>query len=218
MKIKEWIKNHKALWALVLPLYLASFFAVERVVTEESAWTSTILPIDDFIPFFEWAIFAYMLWFPLLVVTGLYLLFTNGKAFRRYMLFMAIGFMASVVICLVFPNGTGLDFRPDLETLGRSNIATFLCSAIYSADTCTNVIPSIHVVGAIMVLGGFYDSNLSGKKWLAALEWILNVLVIVSTVLVKQHAFIDVVAGLVLGIVDYIIVYVIVKRKDKQKE
>ena len=45
---------------------------------------------------------------------------------------------------------------------------------------------------------------------------LLGAVIIASTLLVKQHAFIDMVAGLLVGAIGYVIVYVIIgKKRDR---
>ena len=215
-----WKKYRNYFTVLYLPAYLAAFFLVEHIVTDDVPFLSTILPVDSLIPFNEWAIVPYMLWFPLMVIVGLYLLFTDDKALARYMRFLALGFFSTIIFCLLVPNGTAPDFRPDLGALGRVNIATKMCGAIYAADTYTNVLPSIHVVGSFMSLFGFLDSKIRKNKTLLVLISILAVLIIASTVLVKQHALIDIIVGIVWSLADGAVIYLpglLKKRKGKRE-
>ena len=215
-----WKKYRNYFTLLYLPAYLAAFFMVEHIVTDDVPFLSTVLPVDSYIPFCEWAIVPYMLWFPLMVIVGLYLLFTDDKALARYMRYLALGFFSTILFCLLVPNGTAPDFRPDLETLGRVNIATKMCGAIYGADTYTNVLPSIHVVGSFMSLFGFLDSKIKKNKTLLVLISILVALIVGSTVLVKQHALIDIVVGLLWSFAVWAVIYLppLLKKKKAQKE
>ncbi len=213
-------KYRNYLTILYLPVYLAAFFGAEALVTEETAYLSTVLPVDAYIPFFEWAILPYLAWFPFMVVVGLYLAFTDDKALARYMRYLAVGFFSTILFCILVPNGTAADFRPDLTALGRDNLAVHLCAAIYSADTCTNVLPSIHVVGSFMAAFGFFDSKLKKNRPLAVAVCVLAVLICASTVLVKQHALIDILVGIVWSLAAGAIIYlpgIIKKNKESGK-
>ena len=55
------------------------------------------------------------------------------------------------------------------------------------------------------------------KKWTwRVFSLIYGILIIASTLFVKQHAFIDVLAGLFLGTIGYVVVYVIIgRRRDR---
>lgn len=207
----KYIKEHKyLLWLIYVPIYIIGFFGMEKIVTNDTPFFSTVLPIDSCVPFFEWAVLPYMLWYPFMAAVGLYILFTDRRAFSRYMCFMTIGFSFSIIFCLLFPNGTAADFRPDIAELGRENIATWILeNFIWANDTYTNVIPSIHVVGSFMAMFGFFDSNLAKNKWLSVITCVLTLLITASTVFTKQHSILDVLAGLLFSIILYFLVYVL---------
>ena len=77
---------------------------------------------------------------------------------------------------------------------------------IYAADTNTNVFPSMHVVGTLAAVIGIFDSRSAslGAKWGVAA---LGVLINASTVLVKQHSVLDILAGIALYALVYLAVY-----------
>lgn len=202
----RWLKTHRyAYWALTLIFILSMYFLPERLVVTE--YTPTQIPLDDFIPFWPGFVVFYVLWFPMLGLTGLWLLFKDGDAFKRYMWFLTIAYGLSAVFFLLFPNGQ--DLRP---ALGPSGVFEMLLSRLYAADTNTNVLPSLHVVGAIAVTAGLYDTPTTRGSWVRPVAAVLSALVAVSTVLVKQHAILDLFAGLALGAALYILVYVVIKR------
>ena len=197
---------------------MVSFFLVEKAVGNESAFWSVLLPVDRLIPFWEWAVIPYIMWYPFMIAMAFYLYFTDARAFKRYMLYFIIGFFSTVAFCAVVPNGTAADFRPDTDALGRSNVATWLLNNfIWKNDTYTNVLPSLHVVGTIMVVFGFFDSKLKKNKALGALVLLLAAAIIASTVFVKQHAILDVIVGAVYIAVLYVLIYVIIKRRADKK-
>lgn len=219
--MKKFLSEHKHfLWFLYVPIYLIGFFGIEKIITNEHAFWSTVLPIDTYIPFWEWAVFAYSLWYPFMLFMAIYLAATDKRAFSRYMCYMAIGFTTSLVFCLVVPNGTSADFRPAIDELGRSNVATWLLeNVIWKNDTYTNVMPSIHIVGTFMVVFGFHDSKLNKNGYVAAAVYFIAVLITASTVLTKQHTVLDVIGGTVYSILLYVIVYVFCRKiADKKYE
>lgn len=165
---------------------------------------ATQLPIDAAIPFCEWFVIPYCLWYPLLVAVGLYLLFRDQPAFRRYMAFLALTFFISELIWLLIPNGQ--DLRP--AVMPRENILTALIAGLYRIDTNTNVFPSVHVVGSIGAALAAWDCpSLRCHKTLCHLTGILAVLICVSTVFIKQHAVLDVLGGLALSLLVAVPVY-----------
>lgn len=187
----RWDDLRYLLW---LPLYLAIYLIMEHL---SFSWHSTALPIDTVIPFCEGFVIFYCIWFFWLVGTGLYLLTRNSAAFRRYMTFLAWTFMVSAAIWILFPNGQ--DLRP--AVMPRDNLFTAAVSLIYGADTCTNVFPSVHVVGAIGAALAWCDCTPSRRPRLVRYgSVILAALICASTVFIKQHSLMDVIGGLALSL------------------
>ena len=181
-------------YALWLPLYLLLFLALERMPL--GRYWATQLPVDAHVPFCEWFVIPYCLWYPFLVITGLYLLRRDRAAFRRYMLFLGSTFLLSELIWFLLPNGQ--DLRP--AVLPRENPLTALIAGLYRVDTNTNVFPSVHVLGSVGAALAVWDCRaLSEKKLLRAGTAALAAVICLSTVLIKQHAVLDVVGGLLLG-------------------
>ena len=69
--------------------------------------------------------------------------------------FIIAGFSISLTICMIWPNCQLL--RP--VVVDTSNLCGWLVNAIYTADTPTNVLPSMHVVGCMGVLAAVCDSQ-----------------------------------------------------------
>ena len=82
----------------------------------------------------------------------------------------------------------------------------------WAADNNANVFPSVHILGVWAAIAAMWHSPKVKKVWrIAGTVWF--VIIAASTLLVKQHAFIDLAAALVWGAVVYVIVYVIIGRK-----
>lgn len=201
-------KKHLLL-ILYVPVYLISFFLVELLVPSTGDYWVSYCFLDDLIPFNEYFIIPYYLWYPYLFAVGIYLMARDVPEFRRYMYCIIMGFSFCVVFCLVFPNGQ--DLRP--ETFARDNVFVSLVKAIYAVDTNTNVIPSVHAVGAIFGAIGICSTQTLKRKWIKATVVLLAVLISISTCFVKQHSILDVFAAMALCVVIYAIVYIFIKKK-----
>lgn len=205
--VKKFIKEHPHMWwGLYLPVYLTMFFIIEHLITDNYWATQTA--IDDYIPFCEWFIFPYDAWSFLLVAIGLYLIVKDGEGFRRYMWTIMITFTTATVFCALVPNGQ--DLRP--AELPRQNICTWILQMTWAADNNANVFPSVHVLGVVAAISAMWHSPKLKRVWqIVGTVWF--VIIAASTLLVKQHAFIDLAAALVWGAVVYVIVYVIIGHK-----
>ena len=199
-----------ALWLLVFPVYFIAYLAVEAIVPTTDYWVS-YLPLDDHIPFVEQYVLFYVGWYAMLAVTALYLLFYNAEGLKRYCTFIGIGFFTVLIFSLFFPNGQ--DLRPDLTTLGRENFFTHILEGIYAADTNTNVIPSMHVIGCCGIIFAAWEAReLYPLKWPAPLMTFLCINVILSTTFVKQHSILDTITAIPFSILVYLLVYKVIFR------
>ncbi len=63
-----------------------------------------------------------------------------------------------------------------------------------------------NAVGICAVIAAWYHTEVQ-HKWVRPAILILGLLINVSTVLVKQHSFLDIIAGVVLSAVVYVISY-----------
>lgn len=203
--MKELLKKYNhAIAILYLPLYMLCFFGLERRNTVDYYIVESAL--DHYIPFCEWFVIPYFLWFAYIAVTVVYFFFTNKRDFVRLCIFLFVGMTICLGIYYVWPNGQNL--RPDLATLGRENIFTRMLAGLYTTDTSTNVCPSIHTlnsVGACIAI--FYSKALKDKKWIRGGALVLTVSICLSTVFLKQHSIIDVICALALSLVMYWIAY-----------
>ena len=179
---------HHFWYLLIWIVYLSLFYLAEHLVTE-NYWVS-YLPIDDQIPFCRFFIVPYCMWHPLLVLMTAYLIFTDPPAFKRFMLYIGFG-----VIC-----GFASDFQ-------QNDCFIWLVKRIYAADTNTNVIPSMHVIGcAALALACFDAPRLRAKK-LHLVMLPLGLLISMSTVFVKQHSMLDVLVAIPVSALLCVLIY-----------
>lgn len=210
--IKHFFKTHPhAWWGAFLPVYLVIFFTIEHFITDNYWATQTA--IDNYIPFCEYFAIFYVTWSPILAAVGVYLIIKDGEGFRRYMWTLMFTFLVSTLICILIPNGQ--DLRP--AVMAHDNIFTKAVLYTYSIDTNTNVLPSVHVLGVMAaVFAIWHTPGMKTTIWrIASLLW--AVLVIASTLLIKQHAFIDIIAAFVVGALGYLVVYVFIGRRRDRK-
>lgn len=208
-KAKNIIRKYRHAWVLLYFLiYMPWFVYLEKHVTH--GYYLIHSPLDDYIPFVEYFVIPYFLWFLYIAVTVAYFFFTDRKGFYRLCAFLFTGMTIFLIVCTVFPNG--LDLRP--ETFPRDNIFTDIVKWLYKTDTPTNVFPSIHVfnsLGAAFAIG--HSRALKKKKWIQPAAYVLTGLIIMSTMFLKQHSVTDVFAGMVMAGVIYSFVYVPAVRK-----
>ncbi|MDF2590413.1 MAG: phosphatase [Anaerocolumna sp.] len=203
--MKELILKYKHGWVLsYFFIYIIWFFALEQNVTTK--YTPVHIWLDDFIPFNEWFVIPYYLWFAYIFVTVAYFFLTSKDDFYKITAFLFIGMTICLIIYTIWPNGQNL--RPDLATIGRDNIFIDVLRKLYSTDTSTNVCPSIHVFNSIGAhIAIHHSETLKKHKWVQVSSFVLMTLIILSTMFLKQHSALDAIAAIALSIVMYLLVY-----------
>lgn len=195
---KQSISHIKTIFILFI-IYIIAFILLERINTSTIVYTETYL--DSLIPFNEFFIIFYISWYVYIFLGFIYFVFQNDFKFKRTCFYMFSGMFISLIIYFIFPTGQNLRVN-----LNNENICQFIISLIYTVDTPTNVCPSIHVYNSIMMYISLYKNSVFDKnKLLQIMLFILVILICLSTLFIKQHAFIDVIAAIVLCIVIYLI-------------
>jgi len=186
---------------LYVPAYIAGFFIVEEIVPSDAAYWATQTSADKLIPFNAWFIIPYTFWVPFMVIAGVCLLFLDVPNFENFMYSIIISFTFCLVFYIVVPNGQ--DLRPDV--IDGNGFCVWAVSRLYAIDTNTNVFPSIHVAGAMDGALWFSQLNRSSVKWrwAKAAMFAAAVIIVFSTLFIKQHSILDVISGLVLSLVVY---------------
>lgn len=201
--MKEKLSQYKhILLLLYFPFYLAAFYYLEKITPDKIHIIDCTL--DRYIPFMEVFIVPYLLWFLYLGVVGFYFFFYEKESFCKMMYFGIIGMTAFLFVSYLYPNG--LELRPDHFV--RDNIFIRITQYIYQIDTATNVLPSIHVFNSVgACISVYYSESLKKKPWIQKGSFVLSVLIILSTVFVKQHSLVDVMTALVMSCVVFEFIY-----------
>lgn len=185
-------------------IYFIGFMLLEVRTSSQTIITSTL--IDQYIPFNEYFVIPYLLWFVFIALGFAYFIFVDSHGFKRTCYYMFTGMFISLLFYFLFPNGQDLRI-----TLDNDNIFRILVSFIYSIDSPTNVCPSIHVYNSVMMCVSLMKSKIFHQKHiLMIITVILTIMICASTVFIKQHAFIDIVVALILAL----LVYYVGEKKD----
>ncbi len=202
--MKAFFQKYKHAWVLLYAfLYLPWFFWLES--RANLPYHVIHVWLDDKIPFVEYFIVPYLLWFVYVAAVFLYLFFKGTKQeFYRYCAFLFTGMTLFLVISTIYPNGHLL--RP--TEFPRHNIFTFAVQILYQTDTPTNIFPSIHVFNSIAAHRALVNNPRLGRNRLIRdASLVLMVSIILATMFLKQHSALDVMAGIVLGTLMDQIVY-----------
>ena len=182
-------------------------FTMVFALLEQGGMVTRYYPVachlDYLIPFCEYFIIPYLFWFIFVAGILVYGLLFEVETFRRCMWFIIITYSVTLLIYMVFPNSQHL--RPVF--FPRDNVFARLVARFYLHDTNTNVCPSIHVIGSLAVCFAAWNSRRLGTLWWRTAFVVMTVLISISTVFLKQHSVLDVLAALALCAVVYPFVY-----------
>ncbi len=198
---------------LYWPIHALLFWLEERVLIA-SSYTPISCFLDAKIPFCEFFVVPYFLWFPYLVIGFLYVLIFDTEQFKKAMYFTILTFGLTMVFYLVFPNMQEL--RP--TEFARDNLFVDLVKGLYKTDTPTNVCPSMHVFGSVAISFATWNSkHLKTAGWRIAFT-VLTVLISISTLFLKQHSLIDVASAVVISFAFYPLAFILPDKIKAKKQ
>ncbi len=191
-KIISWIKANPHCWVLsYFIVYVLWFFGLE-FFSEPVVWIYS--PLDDLIPFCEYFIVPYFLWFPYFLGSLAYFMFKDRKLFLKLCFVMFTGMTVCLTVYTIAPNA--IDLRQEIV---GNNIFCKFAELLRTVDTSTNVCPSIHVASTVAVHWAICRYKAFKRPFITkSLSLILAAAICLSTLFLKQHSVIDLVWGLVL--------------------
>ena len=190
MKVLQWIKTHRyCLAGLYLFVFLLGFFLLEVLVKEPKYIIHCV--IDDWIPFNEWFVIPYFLWYAWVPVFLVFFMIREKEAYLRLCFIMFTGATLCLIIYGIWPNG--LELRREIVS---DNICADIVRFLRSVDPPYNVCPSIHVSSTVSVhrvicTSGCFMKNRKIKR----LSLAVTLSICISTMFIKQHSVIDVICG-----------------------
>lgn len=161
--------------------------------------------IDEYIPFCRFFIIPYYFWFFYVTGTILWIgiIKPQDEEYKRLIFNLGAGMIMFLIICLIYPNGHHL--RPVVPV---RDVFSQAVRYLYSIDTPTNILPSLHVYNSVACSIALYRAaSKENKKMSRIIVTIISVLIILSTMLLKQHSVVDVILALILSEVTHHFIY-----------
>lgn len=175
------------LWLTVVPL-LYIFYGILNHPTEHVY--SLVTDLDRLTLFVPSFIIPYVLWYPFIASVLIGLAFKDRTAYYRTLLALCGGLILSYIVYALFQTAV---HRPD--NLAQTGVINRLVWLVYSHDQPFNCFPSIHVLTSYLMLRG---ARVFGRTICWAVT-AMSIVIIASTLLVKQHVLADVVGGILAG-------------------
>lgn len=172
---------------LAVVVNLAVFYGT-RPITRGWYHYDMSLPIDDRIPFVPAAIVIYVLAFVTWVVGYCVIARESREHCYRVLAGDLIAKLLCMVCFLAIP--TAME-RPEIP---GTDVFSWLNRFIYAADTPDNLFPSLHCLVNWLLFRGSLGCKKVGAGYKGFMG-VFAILVFASTVLVKQHLFLDILGG-----------------------
>jgi membrane-associated phospholipid phosphatase len=201
-KLLDYLSTHKYLYLLLYwPVQLMTY-GISNLIFGSQEVLLFSSPLDLQIPFCEWFVIPYVLWFPYIIFTMVLAVMSGKKGFLHSCAIIYLSIFIPMTFCLFVPNGIPIELRPDFEALGRNNPAIWLVKFIYLVDSPPrNCMPSIHVsVSCALFFTILTNKQIPWRKWLIPCSFLLSTLICAATVLIKQHSILDVYYGVIVAV------------------
>ncbi len=191
--IAEW-KIKLLLGGAITVLFWGGYFRLENIAHPRIVQMPA-LAVDRMIPFMPGAAFIYVSQFftmPLVI----WLMISRRQLLRCCGgLLLLIG--ASFFLFYCWPTAVA---RPE-SVPGRF----FIYDLVVGADQNRNACPSLHAAFGVFTAGCAWEVFRGWRysRWLIGASWVWTAAILASTLLIKQHVFLDLLAGGLLGIMSW---------------
>jgi membrane-associated phospholipid phosphatase len=188
--------------------YFIFYFLTENLIPESRLHVVHWF-LDDLIPFNEWFVLFYVSWYALIVYCLIVFALYDIDSFKSLQKYIIVTQVVAMAIYILWPSVQEL--RP--AVFPRDNVLTRLMGFIYSFDTPTGVMPSLHVAYTLGICSVWLKKKDASRLWKIVLV-IWGALICISTSFVKQHSTIDILAALPLGaLAEYLVFHGFLKNK-----
>lgn len=181
------IKILDLIWFIMIPIINVNYILAS--ILAKRGYDLTI-ELDNIIPFNSIFIIPYVYWYLYIVIGFIFILVNSRKDYIRVFISFFIGMSVCYIVYYLYPTEIS---RP---TIINSNILNYLVNIIYSLDRPVNCFPSLHVLTTYFIMR--YTKYKNSKKKFYYTE-IVGVLIIISTLFIKQHFIADVISAIVLA-------------------
>lgn len=175
-------------------VYFILYFLTENLIPVEKChpvWCK----LDDILKFNEYFVIPYVFWYVLIVISLGWFALYNIEGFKNLSKYIIITQAVGMICYIIYP--TRQDLRP--EVFENENFFTWVLSLIYSFDTNTGVCPSLHCAYSFGIASVWLKEK-QAWTWWKVFVFITVVLICLSTMFVKQHSAVDVIAAIPVGI------------------
>ncbi len=199
MKLSKIVPKYAYIPFALVILVNCFVFYFTRLLTANAVHYDVSIPLDARIPFVPEFILVYILaifqWVFVLALAA-----WEGKDF--YYKATAAEMSSKIFVFFIF---LFLPTSMERGNITGSTVFDMLTRLIYTLDAPNNLFPSIHCLDSWVCMIVVFKMK-AAPKWLKITNAIFSVLVFASVVLVKQHLFVDILGGIFIGELGFLMV------------
>ncbi len=208
--MKKRIEIKPIMIAVALILFQSFCYLISKLLEGQPHLIGNI--IDQKIPFNIYAIIPYCIWYVLLFLIP-YLLYKRDKTkLAKYCLSYVIVTLIANIIFIIYPTTV---IRPEIT---GTSLIELITRFIYWIDTpILNCFPSLHCAMSmlwILYIFNLKDTNIYEK----IIVMIISISIMLSTLFIKQHVFIDLLCGDIIAVSVYAILLFEKKYTERFKK
>lgn len=186
----------KKIKELLAPLSLILLIPIVNIIytylnNSSRGFYSLVTDIDRAVPFVKAFAIPYLIWFPFIVGTLIYLCFRYRKVYYRTIISLILGLLTCYVVYYFFQTTVP---RPELT---GDDTLTSLIRYIYNSDNPFNCFPSIHVLTSYLLIKAIRScKNSISAETIIIIS--ISILIIMSTQFIKQHVILDLIFAILI--------------------
>ena len=169
-------------------------YMVPKQIVSPSRYVFLDMEIDRMIPFVPWFVAFYYLAYAQWFNYFLQVCFGDRRKRNRY---FSADILSKIVIFFIFMLWPTAVNRPAVDPEG--GLWQWLLSFTFGVDNPLGAFPSIHCFYSWLCFRYSLETEPRERKWLSCVQLLLTIAVFASTVLVKQHYFIDIPGGILFA-------------------
>ena len=175
--------------AVLLVFQIIMYFGCEYF---QSGFHDVKRDIDDKIPFVEWSVLVYVLWFPLIALFPIALFYVNEEAYVFYITAMFMEVVLSVICYMIYQTTFK---RPEPSDKLSGKLMAIVFKGSYRGVNCA---PSLHCSSCYLII---FTALMAMHNVTGIISIIVAVAIVISTMTTKQHTVIDVLSAIPMFVV-----------------
>lgn len=198
--LDRFLPKHSRFWLALVVIYNFSVYFGTQALIKGRTMHNLSGSLDAKIPFLPWTVSIYLGCYVFWIVNYIMAAYDDAETARRFALSDILGKTVCLVFYVVYPT------TMNRAVLSGEGFWIDVVRWLYATDGASDLFPSIHCLVSWLCFIGVRDKTWVPKwyKWFSA---VFALLVFASTLTVKQHVWVDLVAGLVLAEACYFITH-----------